>query len=888
MSSRGAARSLVLLLLSLLTPIAASAAAPKCAAPPPAGQPWGRALEDPPSISPVQTPQGPAIDSDLVMRERDGWVPVWTPQLCQGTYNACTTNADCAAGVPCVNKQTCSDSGAACGGNNDPACKAPAKCAKTWGWQCQSLRSYGWPKDQGTRFDPARKNFDDMSWGFPGPIFRARATTLADPTKPPGGANPVKSPGTRIKIKLYNYLTPQSYTEAGECIPATYNACSGTSYCVPARPAGGQTPCTQQSDCASVPNSVCLPLACTPSTPDKPDTVCPPLGAKCETRPVPQEHPNCFHGTSVTNFHLHGTHVSPQPHNDFVLLNLFPYGSQGVPTGRPVPDACDATGGDPYYAVGCYQVDVNPLPWNQAPGTHWYHPHKHGGTTAQVQNGMAGALAIGGAFDDWLNAFYDNKLVDRIMAVQDVSGQTANIEVPIFFKPGVPFPAKVLLNGYATPKIIMRPGEIQRWRFVGGTTQGATKLEIGLDPRIKEVRQIAQDGIQFAWENYCRQPLATTTPYISFQLAPGNRADFLVKAPLQVGTYAVNARIVAETLGPDAEVFHNLDPDAPAEGFGDLMLFKQRMPQMSAAPADRAPVDAKGNPLLFTIEIKEGAPVQPPMSFPVVQKEPPGTAAGSCPVNADCGGPSKPPGCWPATPYFLRDLDDPGKVSHQLAFTIDGNNGAQPNSFHINNTQYDPDCAGVTMPLGATQDWSVSNERGKNNTVLLAHPFHIHINPFQIVRNSDNTFSPPFIWWDTVALPVTGPGTSNDALAGPIWDNEDAKKKCPAVCLKVSNASWNGQWTTIEQGVMSVCGCVNQKDEVVLRQRYDDYTGGYVFHCHFLGHEDRGMMWNVQTVCKPDGPAKWGQPQSAGGADNCAVTSNALPACGAGTAHGGH
>ena len=36
---------------------------------------------------------------------------------------------------------------------------------------------------------------------------------------------------------------------------------------------------------------------------------------------------------------------------------------------------------------------------------------------------------------------------------------------------------------------------------------------------------------------------------------------------------------------------------------------------------------------------------------------------------------------------------------------------------------------------------------------------------------------------------------------------------------------------------------------MLIRHRFDDYTGAYVIHCHFLGHEDRGMMWNVQTVC---------------------------------------
>ena len=29
---------------------------------------------------------------------------------------------------------------------------------------------------------------------------------------------------------------------------------------------------------------------------------------------------------------------------------------------------------------------------------------------------------------------------------------------------------------------------------------------------------------------------------------------------------------------------------------------------------------------------------------------------------------------------------------------------------------------------------------------------------------------------------------------------------------------------------------------VVMRMRFRDYTGQYVFHCHILAHEDNGMM----------------------------------------------
>ena len=48
-------------------------------------------------------------------------------------------------------------------------------------------------------------------------------------------------------------------------------------------------------------------------------------------------------------------------------------------------------------------------------------------------------------------------------------------------------------------------------------------------------------------------------------------------------------------------------------------------------------------------------------------------------------------------------------------------------------------------------------------------------------------------------------GTPGDAFAGPIWNNEDAKAKCP-VAAAAANAAWNGQWTTTVQGKMSVCG----------------------------------------------------------------------------------
>ena len=36
--------------------------------------------------------------------------------------------------------------------------------------------------------------------------------------------------------------------------------------------------------------------------------------------------------------------------------------------------------------------------------------------------------------------------------------------------------------------------------------------------------------------------------------------------------------------------------------------------------------------------------------------------------------------------------------------------------------------------------------------------------------------------------------------------------------------------------------------EVVIRSRFLDFTGKYVYHCHILDHEDMGMMGVVEVV----------------------------------------
>ncbi len=51
--------------------------------------------------------------------------------------------------------------------------------------------------------------------------------------------------------------------------------------------------------------------------------------------------------------------------------------------------------------------------------------------------------------------------------------------------------------------------------------------------------------------------------------------------------------------------------------------------------------------------------------------------------------------------------------------------------------------------------------------------------------------------------------SARDIKAGPIWDNEDAKVKCPIAAAAVGGI-WNGEWRTTVRGKESVCGVVTK------------------------------------------------------------------------------
>jgi FtsP/CotA-like multicopper oxidase with cupredoxin domain len=579
----------------------------------------------------------------------------------------------------------------------------------TWSYQAMSLRTYVYP-------DPKTGK---PAWGYPGPTLRIRKSEEV-----PTPGKPTIKRGDRLKILLVNDLEPDTPGPGG-----CNNACSAGTVC----PAESQLP----TDCATNPTA----------------QYC------CCWVNVNQHWPDCFHGDNTTNLHFHGTHVSPQAPQDYVLLELRPKPKPGAAAGDNHPAHAGGV-----VAYGKYQYDVDPPPPTQAEGTHWYHPHKHGSVSLQVANGMPGALIIEGAFDAWLRGYYHGHLAEKLLVFEQVQ-QTTNL-----FNPNLPAPP-LLVNGQVTPKVTMRPGEVQRWRFLNATMQVASQVTISF-PTGVTVKQIAMDGVRFAPENYGRQPLFDPAHPTLFKISPGNRADFLVQAPAAAGTYHVRHRVVG-----------NLSANTQRR-------LQQRERALLTLTKDQSNDAEASGPDLFTLVVEAPKPQPKGKKAAVV--------ATGLPTEAQ----------WPKMPWYLQDL--PAKVDgdQSLTFAMTSEPSGQPAGpgdptaiFTINGIQYNDKCVNVTTALNSVEEWNVKN------TSALKHPFHIHTNPFQVINDGATAFKPPYVWQDTIALPA---------------------------------------------------GTPQAPGSVELRHRYLEFTGEYVLHCHFLGHEDRGMMFGVQTVCKDD-PGHYGK-----------------------------
>jgi L-ascorbate oxidase len=562
--------------------------------------------------------------------------------------------------------------------------------------------------------------------------------------------------------------------------------------------------------------------------------------------------PGCF---NVTNLHSHGLWVSPSGNSDNVLLSIQP----GV----------------------AFEYEYN-VPVDHPAGTFWYHPHVHGTTAMQVASGMAGALIVegkrdptkyeNGDIDTLLTKFAPQKLFGGIRQA-DVSGEVMLLEqIPYacFEKTIPPYTSRqttwkivddkktevgpwtcqpndtgvvenfnqvespsvwrtsgrnTLVNGQVQPVITLQQNQVYRWRMIDAGFQDTVKLRIKQITDSKRLDKfLNQDGSK------------TTTPQTDFDgaglcdgidiwqfevasdglthdkiiqkttnyLQPGYRSDILFSLP-NAGYYCVYDEKADSALNNGA-----------AKNARLLAIIRNEINVRESLPPPQARFAACTSLPAGSTERNQCEKQATFMLTQLVQAADKYDLSISETVKKDLLDDLKLTRFVPHPPITQAEIDKSSQLPILIDFKIVGNGDNKPTQFMVNNSPFQAGRMDQTMILNTTQTWKLSSSTG-------SHPFHIHVNPFQIKKITPK------------ACPASNAPPTNPYCLPYGTKDEDQYKY-----LDPQYKDLIGTW----KDTLLVTGDVN----IEVATRYERYIGEFVMHCHILEHEDQGMMQNVRVV----------------------------------------
>lgn len=523
--------------------------------------------------------------------------------------------------------------------------------------------------------------------------------------------------------------------------------------------------------------------------------------------------PHCFNGT---NMHTHGLWVSPTGNGDNVLLSINPQTQ--------------------------FTYEYN-IPSDHPSGTFWYHTHRHGSTALQVSSGMAGALIIRGnrlptpsAHGDLDTLIPAAVIPERIFVMQQIQyacrgpatepgqlgpikqdangryicdpGDVGGIEGYDQFGPGT-WPASgryTSLNGRVfNPSEPFKAiqGRIERWRMIHAGVRDTISMKLvkvrpgKLEEGIKTL-VAAEDRVAFVNET-CGDEA------IPYTLVAADGLTLAAAQTTQLTTFQPGYRFDALVVFPEAGRYCVLDASAPQAGVVNALDV--------------------GPQLLAVVDVADGTPVADVTSYvndmlvELAEANMPGDVLPT--VVADLKAGTK---LTSFTPHpDIGEAEVAGNGTQELTFFIDVS--TPDTQFEVGNTlntadvkPYDPGRIDRALPLGKAQEWTLQSH-------FVSHPFHIHVNPFQIVS-------------------ITDPNGKDVSAAGAV---DDAGGQPPDPQYPGLKGVWKDTlWikSLLPQAPAGSSGIYTIK----LRTRYQRYIGEFVLHCHILDHEDQGMMQNVAVV----------------------------------------
>lgn len=525
--------------------------------------------------------------------------------------------------------------------------------------------------------------------------------------------------------------------------------------------------------------------------------------------------PHCFNST---NLHSHGLWVSPAGISDNVL--------------RTLPPNKDFT----------YEYEYN-IPLDHPAGTFWYHPHLHGSTAIQVASGMAGALIVtgtriprrdlttGGILPgdvDVLMRAGGAAIPDNVFVLQQIQYICRDPDAPpgpSGLKPSKKNPDGTwrcdkgdvgVLDGYDVFGGSWKPSG--RFTTVNGETMGLLnqRARVGIPERWRFIHAGVGDTIKVSIRkrregakalDFSKIGALSQDRIIEEQCAPASEAvpQFEIAADGLTRTRAV------ERTGTVLQPGYRSDVLVAFEGAGSYCVIDETVNVTQSGvqgSSDR-------RQLLFLVDVDPfTGPVRPARTQLAAMLS---TAADALPI-ADRAlkariveGLKTDLDLWAFTPH--ESLEKATIDTRQTLFFSLRNPATLPTPGpaigHSADKlrRFDPEDFKRTLVLGNTDEWELAVD--PKDTILIGHPFHIHVNPFEVMS-------------------VMKDGVDQTGVAA---------------------SQYFGMKGVFKDTVFVEPGVV-----VKMRTHYRRYVGDFVLHCHILNHEDAGMMEMVRIADRgPDG-----------------------------------
>jgi FtsP/CotA-like multicopper oxidase with cupredoxin domain len=538
---------------------------------------------------------------------------------------------------------------------------------------------------------------------------------------------------------------------------------------------------------------------------------------------------------TITNLHVHGLEVSPQRNGDNMAVQVLPKGDAG--------GAHDHGGLTPVAAKQRFVYELR-LPPKHPPGLNWFHPHVHGNSLEQIGNGMSGLIAVGQSSRTLkyervrYMALRDLQLADnKPLFPQDLKmcdglrgqglctrGTNATGPTNRWLFP---------INDQIYPTITMAPGKKELWRIANTSANVTYKLSLGAT----ELCIVGADGI------YLKDKPGRACPgelRKSIIVMPAARFELLVDAPttggapliLKTDVFATGAADIGDTFPAiDLAVIQSGRTRTAAAPQASNLDRKRLATALSANPAFPVPEvcvptyadDRKFERRYITLNVDEAIPpathVPNTYDFQIgagiikegANRQP--LAGTQRPVPVGYGKPNS-----PTTPAICIKKDS------KEIWRIENHSGELHN-FHIHQLKFK-----VLAICYGTKDGKC-NEIADEESLRCgqATPGSPRAITAARVRSSAGSMM-------TRRTPADGRRRSREE----VYDDDDFVMHDT---VAVPCASYSGSM------VDKIGGTWEAKDPgyTLIEVDFDkpEHIGSYIFHCHIMEHQERGMMARI-------------------------------------------